>query len=113
MILLSLMLIVKGLFLDGKSKGKEENDNRINHDNSDQSGIRYTLGVIAIFGVYILLISITDLPYLPLTFFFILGLGWFLTFSKIRALPLVLATAFSVTLIIYLVFGRLLGTFFP
>jgi hypothetical protein len=112
-ILLSLMLMVKRLFFDSKSKGQDETDNKIGDDTSDHSGIRYALGVIFIFGVYILLISITDLPYLPLTFFFILGLGWFLALSKTRALQIVLAAAVSVTLIIYLVFGRLLGTFFP
>ena len=111
--MLSVLLLVKGLFFSPKKKGQPAGDVGKIPEGSDQTAIGYTLGAVVLFGIYILLISITDFPYLALTFFFMVILGWFLSFWKIRALPLVLVTAFSVTLIIYLVFGRLLGAFFP
>lgn len=112
-IFLSIILLCQQFihYLKNRSSAPQKSEDVV-----EQSGGGFTirnLGTIFLFGLYIFLISVTDISYLFLTFAFTFVVGWFLAFWRLRALPSVVAVAISVTAFIYLVFGIFLGTFFP
>lgn len=68
---------------------------------------------VAFLAGYILLIELTDLPYVPLTFCFVFLESWYLGHFAKKALPLSLVGAALVTGLIWGIFGIILETFFP
>lgn len=74
---------------------------------------KYVLGTITIFGVYILLVSITEVHFLLLTFCFIFISSWFLAFFKLRTAYHALGLATALTFFIYMAFQVFLKVFFP
>jgi len=115
-IFLSLILIFKNFISIDKKALKEHVSVPPANKSKDEvipRKIQYVLGTIFIWGLYILLITITDFSYLVLTFLFLFIFAWFLAFWRIRAAYHALGLAFIVTIIIYLIFGQFLKIFFP
>jgi len=114
-IILSLMLIVKDYFFRRISEPEHDESISTSHlVRDEQAGkVKYVWGTIFLFGIYILLISITDISYLLLTFCFLYLFVWYLSLWRVRFILHALGSALMVTLIIYLIFGHFLNIFFP
>lgn len=73
------------------------------------------LPIVAVcyFAAYTLLIAFTDIPYLALTFVFMLLGSWTLAFFRLKTLPVITAVSAGMTAFIYVLFGIGMQTIFP
>ncbi len=112
-IVLASYTIIKALYIYWKTGRREQSSSEAFKTVQSGRGNLLPAVTVALFAGYILLIVFTDLHFLLLSFLFICVLCCVLN-GSVRScwLPAVLSAA-GVVAAMYLVFGLLLGTFFP